>query len=721
MQLSFQEMRLLTGKYHYSIRYPNMITYIAFILGCGLLYLDLVNTDYLVCIYIYILILSLTVCKEWIWAKINSKSISFTFIYHLFFIGICASVFYSYHYSFLFVSFIIGAYYRNCPFGVIHGKKFFLSSYCLPVEQYGFYNVTDTVSSLSTLNFLPIFSYAGNRRFCRDQRNVYDVTQYGILPNTREDLHDKVQILINNVGESGGGIIYFPRGKYYFNKDKSVSKYLQINYSNTILEGEVDLNGKPLAILVNCNNTLQGRENPWLSPFFIVTGERIQRSNIFWGLQFKKKKNIITRSGSLADPGSDGSILMPQFATNVIKESKLGEDILYVEDSSVLRNVKYIMLGLYNTSKDGNLIKDILGVEELRNEWGTARRAGDEEAPSFQWLVEIDHIIDSHAIQITQPLRRNCQMKYSPAIFVVEMLENIEIRNLKLESHWNGLFRHHGFPLYYSISQSQEMDYGWNAINMKRVAHGGISNVIIENFANPLYVMDSRNITVEDVILQGYDGHQGIKIYEHACDNLFKNITFYNHYADMLGGEGNAYGNVFTNIKYLNPNFKPVDFDFHGFSEGPMSPPAYNLFEKFYGFRYIKSAGALYNQPACAQYNVWWNIQSAGERIGAPLFISLPYCPKKGIFKKISALRHGFVKVMQEKQLSIEFVKKNYRSRLEEMDRVDIQLNEHYKLYPNNFLYGYRTMATVEENECIYIEAWNKSVSPNSLFEVQKK
>ena len=45
-------------------------------------------------------------------------------------------------------------------------------------------------------------------------------------------------------------------------------------------------------------------------------------------------------------------------------------------------------------------------------------------------------------------------------------------------------------PLYYSVGQAQEMDYGWNAINMKRVAHGAISNVIIQNYTNPLYIID---------------------------------------------------------------------------------------------------------------------------------------------------------------------------------------------------------------------------------------
>ena len=60
------------------------------------------------------------------------------------------------------------------------------------------------------------------------------------------------------------------------------------------------------------------------------------------------------------------------------------------------------------------------------------------------------------------------------------------------------------------------MDYGWNAINFKRVAHGYIQNVEIHNFSNPLYLLDSRNVTVEKIEMTGYDGHQGIKLYEHA-------------------------------------------------------------------------------------------------------------------------------------------------------------------------------------------------------------
>ena len=137
---------------------------------------------------------------------------------------------------------------------------------------------------------------------------------------------------------------------------------------------ECDVDGHLLTELVNCGPTTQGKRNPWLSPFFITTGESLQPSNMFWGLQFRKPSGMRTESSSLSDPGSDGTILMPPYATKVTSDALSGTSMLSVEDSSMIG--KYILLGMYNTTADGNLVKELLGVDELRPEWVTARRAG---------------------------------------------------------------------------------------------------------------------------------------------------------------------------------------------------------------------------------------------------------------------------------------------------------------------------------------------------------
>lgn len=612
VQISKGDLKLLKGKIEYKLRLSNYVAYLCALLGFVLIGVDIYTNGMLLYIGAVMLSFGAAIVGTWIISNINSKSFLLTLTelaagFFLFFLVLDLFLLEK-----MSIPFIMGLYWRNNPLGAPFIKKFLL------LQNYEKPQCVKIRSDEYTIGAID-YNYAGQKKSFERLR-LYNVMDFGINPDVDEDALPKVQKMIDAIGKTGG-IVYFPKGRYYFNRNRANRNFLRINTSHIHIQGEVDEQGTPVSVLVNCNSTLYGKKNPWLSPFFITTGENIQASNIFWGLQFLKKKNIVTKSLSMSDPGSDGTILTPEYCTDIIQESKIGDDVLTVENTDCLIGCSHIMVGMYNTTEDGNLIKDILGVTELRPEWKTACRAGEEQAPSYQWLVEIDHIIDEHKVKLTRPFLRDCPMKYTPKIFRVEMLEDIVIQDIRIESKWNGLFRHHGYPLYYSVGQAQEMDYGWNAINMKRVAHGAISNVIIQNYTNPLYIMDSRNITVEKIIIRGSDGHQGIKLYEHACDNLVKDVVFYNHYADMMGGEGNAYGNVFDNVAYCNPYFRPVDFDFHGFSEGPMSPPSHNLFINCYGFRGIKGAGASYNLPACGKSNVWININWQGRTVKSSFFV----------------------------------------------------------------------------------------------------
>lgn len=482
-------------------------------------------------------------------------------------------------------------------------------------EQYPSINVK------CDLHHLPDFSYAGymygEKSLDEEAFVVFNATDFGILPGNGENQIIKIQQFVDEVGKRGGGTAYFPAGTYHMRSCEECS-YITLDYSNVLVKGEMK-NGKHQTIFISDSPTLRGEKNPWLSPFLFTTGERIQRSNIFWGVQFKHKKDIVTKSASMTDPGSDGELLQPEWATKITSDLFLGDKVIEVKDALQIKS-NYILIVAYNTNHEGRLIKQILNHDDLLPSWGTALRAGDEKAPSLQWLVEIDRIIDNHKVVLKQPLRWNIGMECSPEVFNVEMLEHVGFKDLVIKSTWSGLFRHHGETGYYSMDFAQEMDYGWNAVNMKRVAHGTISNVIIDNFSNPLYVQDSRNITLEDIVVKGADGHQGLKLYGHACDNLFSNVTFYNHYADFIGGETCSYGNVFSGVHYLNPENKYADFDFHGFSEGPFSPPMQNLFECCTGIRGIKGAGASYNVPSAARENVFWNILSDGYNGASELF-----------------------------------------------------------------------------------------------------
>lgn len=613
-QIELRELKLLTWRYHYNIKALQWISYGSLILSVGIFVL----------------------------AHVQYHQDPHAFLL----------------FSLLLSGWLLGLLFRNWFLGVAHRKALGLVFHChvkSPAEDADYFPARQPLSAPSHLPLI-------------------DVKERGILPNTKQDLLPALQRLIDQCGTEGGACLWFPKGKYLFKTGHG--KFLRINHSHIWLMGETDSNGKPLAEFISTGATTEGSKNPWLSPFFVTTGELLQPSNEFFGLQFRKRKQQFMRSNSLSDPGSDGNILTPDFATRIIAPSREGETLLHVEDSRMVG--KYILLGLYNTTPDGNLIREILGVQQLRPEWKVANRAGEEEAPSYQWLVEIKGIVDEHTVETVRPLLRDIPMQYEPAIFNVPMLEDITVCNLRIRSTWNGRFHHHGFPIYYSIRQSQEMDYGWNGINFKRVAHGRIHNVELRNYTNPLYVLDSRDIEVSCLDITGHDGHQGIKIYEHCCDCQFHHITFRSHFADMMGGEGNAYGNVFRHVRYLNPVFKPVDFDFHGFSEGPMSPPAHNLFEHIDGFRHIKSAGSITHLPSLAQGNVFRHLHCQGERRGDFLFYAMTYRPKIGLVRLVTAA--GFAVAMMQKQKRLCFWK-HFRQKLKDIDTLNVPRSEHKQFF----------------------------------------
>lgn len=588
--------------------------------------------------------------------------------------------------------------------------------------------VNDPISARLQDFSLAGFDYKGDVSL-KKLKNLteYNVSDFGIKPNLKTDLTTAIQTLINNIGEKGGGILFFPAGKYNLNTDKHKMNFLEINYSNIVLKGEV-LDADNKTIFVSHNNTLIGNKNPWLSPFLITYGTKLQKTNLFWGLQFKNKKQVKTRSNSLTDPGSDGVIQSPEFATNIIRDSFKGDTVLKVSDSSTLNGIKCILIGMYNTSEDGNLIKLLLNRDELPAEWQTAHRAGPEKAPSFQWLVEIDEIIDQNTIRLKQPLRRDILTEFEPEVYSVPMIENVGIQDITFDCKWDGVFRHHGAPIYFSTKQSQIMDYGWNAVNFCRVSHGFMRNVKITNFTNPIYVQDSRNVTIENVEVSGHDGHQGIKLYGHSCDNLMRNISFSNHYADMIGGEGNCYGNVFTEIKYLNSENKPVDFDFHGFSEGPFSPPSYTLFDNCYGFRGIKASGTLFNQPACALDNVWWNISSEGFEGSFEIFKHDQYKYKGFIRINLSAMYRATIYCLQRKTFAINAFINAFKQKKVDLIKTGLSRDKHYTIFKNSIIVGYNNIINVaiggkkedSSNEFVFIENLNKSkIQPVSLYKEQ--
>ena len=542
-------------------------------------------------------------------------------------------------------------------------------------------------------SILPDYSYAGYQYGEKEipviEKNIYNVQKYGVSSNSTADQTPAIQAVIDLVGKKGGGVIYFPKGKYFINLDSVHHQSLKINYSNVILRGEGS--EEDGTIIYSKYPLTQHEVSPWLSLAVIQTATNLQQTTAFWGLDFldtaKAGAAISTSAGK-----ANNVIQQARVIANLLKEAKKGQRIINVTSTKNLVAGSVIILGMYNTTDDCNLMKDILQpIEKFESYENSALDAGKTGAPSFQWLVEVDKVLSATSLQLKQPLRRDILMKYKPVIADAPMLSGIGIEHLRLESGWDGYYCHHGCDKS-KPEQGRNMDYGWSAITLCRVKHSWINDVEIHNFTNPIYFLDSRNCTVENINLSGFDGHSGIKIYSHAADNLVKNVHFYNNFTHVLSGEGCAYGNVFTNVVYKPKNNKPGNFDFHGFADRRFSPSAYNLFENVVGLEQVFSGGAPNNMPQTAGSNTWWNIE-------------------EGTFEEKN---NEFFACWLWK------TKDSYH-----------EPKEHLKMYPKSILVGVysptskiKIMGEVsdKQNEWIYTERFNKGrVLPASLYEAQLK
>jgi Domain of unknown function (DUF4955) len=534
------------------------------------------------------------------------------------------------------------------------------------------------------------FSYAGYHYGEKEIPSLpikVNVNDKGILPNTGVDLIQPIQNLINEVGQSGGGVIYFPKGKYCVNMDTTRVQFLKVDYDNVVLRGESSaVDG---TIIYSGSNTIQEKMNPWISPSVIRFGYKIQPTQKFWSVAPLRPILKIIQSNSAADPGSDGSIFEAPVLTSITMNCAKGDKKLFVASTKNIKAGDVIILAMYNTTTDGNLIKDILNFtdQDITPDLLSVKAGGIEGMASFQHLLEVESVQGSNVIVLKQPLRRDIQMIYKPVIAAAPMIREVGIENMRFESAWGGIYLHHGGGKY-SPHLSKIMDYGWNAVNFCRVAHGWMRNISIDNYTNPVYLQDSRNVTIENLKTTGPTGHCGIKMYAHAADNLIRNVSFESNFTHMLSAEGNAYGNVCSRISYNFKDSFPGEFDFHGFSLKTYSPPSWTLFELVKGFNCIKGGGAASDMPHTSRNNVWWNIES------------------HGLTKETELFDHWV------------FAKQGKK-------------NDHFKMFPGSIVVGYRSdnqplvvNGTQEDRDSaeLYLEGLNKGpVFPISLYEAQLK
>ena len=108
--------------------------------------------------------------------------------------------------------------------------------------------------------FYPIFSYSGYHYFNKPVPDVthpvFDVTEYGAIPN--DDVSDQpaIQAAIAAAEENGRGVVFFPPGEFLVNTDadkddEGYNEPIYIHSRNIVLRGSGSRTGGTIIRMVN--------------------------------------------------------------------------------------------------------------------------------------------------------------------------------------------------------------------------------------------------------------------------------------------------------------------------------------------------------------------------------------------------------------------------------------------------------------------------------------
>lgn len=425
---------------------------------------------------------------------------------------------------------------------------------CFPQQSQIFKKYANQFKNKGELPF-PDFSYAGYRHgvFSEAKENGrrFFVTDYGAIPN--DDISDKsgIEDAINAAISSGGGTVIFPVGKYILIGKNDIQEPLifRLNSAPISLLGQ----GGKVELVMERELLPREPKKLWTTPYM---------------LEFTGKKKEV-------------------FLTEIIRDSKLGDKLIYVKDTSNIEVDNWILLTLKDNSPD--LIKSELKNLDLDEAWTFLI----DEGTDVQVMHQVAKVLDG-AILLKEPLLKNISSKYNWNVYSV--FKNLEflIKDLDFIGHWNQEFIHHKNALH---------DGGYSALALSNLINFRVKNCSFTNVNRAISVNASANGSITSCDILGNGGHSAISIHNSTRVFVGANKDIASQWHTFGVGKASI-GNVF----WRNEHAKTTSFESHA------SQPRATLIDCAKGgFLFGRLGGARFNLPNHMEYLVLWNYNETDD------------------------------------------------------------------------------------------------------------
>ncbi|WP_160711214.1 DUF4955 domain-containing protein [Chitinophaga solisilvae] len=313
-----------------------------------------------------------------------------------------------------------------------------------------------------TIPVLPDYSYAGYHFSERPLPDVsagkkFDVTQFGAVPN--DSLYDDegIQRAIDAAAaHPGGGVVFFPKGKFLLAPDEDNKKQLLITGSNIILLGSGSDEG--------------GTE-------IYQHNKRINDRQILFrpAQAVSKKLTAITADAAretFTVEVADASLLQP------------GQDVVIRHRSEAWTRWYFSPL-------------------PLKPQW--TRLSGPDGGMR---IAEIHTIakIEGNRVTFKNPLHLDIHLvKDKPfELFTYNCIEECGIANIRFSSNWKT------YPEEFIHHKNEIHDYAWEAVGMENVKNSWIRNCVFQDWNEGIHINAGYQVTVQQVTFTGKKGHASV-------------------------------------------------------------------------------------------------------------------------------------------------------------------------------------------------------------------
>ncbi|HEX7847794.1 MAG TPA: DUF4955 domain-containing protein [Chitinophagaceae bacterium] len=344
---------------------------------------------------------------------------------------------------------------------------------------------------------LPDFSYAGYHFSEKEipgvsKRKYFKVTDFGALPNDDKSDEAGIQAAIDAAENNpGGGVVFFPPGKFLLSADTNNRKQITISESNIVLKG---------------SGSGQG-------------GTEIYQANMWVGsrlILFKPAENKT-----------------PKLAT-VIKNAERESFWVEVLDASSLKAGQDVVL----RHKSEEYTRDYFAPLPLKPVW--TRLFGEKGGMSIAEIHTIE-TIQGNKVKFKNPLHLDVKMVSNADwdLVAFKSIEECGIEDILFTSNWKNYpedFVHHKNAIH---------DNAYEAVGMEYVKNSWIRNCIFSDWNEAVMMRAGYQVSVLNVQFVGKKGHTSV----HARTGygvLIKNCHFNNAQHHGAGTGYGASGTVIT-------------------------------------------------------------------------------------------------------------------------------------------------------------------------------